>query len=425
MPRGRRPPWATHGPHGHRRTLRGTLMRGAIAAVVVTGAIVAGVAFSGEPGGGFVEEVTRTARFVASSMARVEPSARPAVVEEASATLKMRLRWRSADGAVVEAGDGVCRRPVVVDVDGGGTLEACRPVAGGPPVRALLAIALVLVALSVVSSALARRIGRPLAALADTAWRIGRGDLSARPALGHRPPLEVAVVGEALADMAARIERELAGQRALLAGASHELRTPLGHLRLQVELARGRLSGDQAILDDIDAELVEIDALLEKLLASARLDFHTVDRRPLIAVDVCRRALERASLPKSLLAVGPGADAATVDGDVTLLTRAVGNLLENAVAHGGGVTAVTIDVVADDVRIVVSDDGAGVAAADRERVFEPFVHRSDRGKGSLGLGLHLVRRIAEAHGGRAYADESAHGARMCLTVPRAPATTMT
>lgn len=410
-------------------------MTGAIAAVLVTGAIVGTVAFSGSSRGA-IEEVSRAAPFIARQPALLDPTTRQAFLDDSATAFDVRLVLHGADGAeLASAGPGSCLHPIVVAVPGavgaaGHHLQVCRPRGHGPPVRGMVAVGLVLAALSVVSSVLARRIGRPLANLADTAWRIGQGDLTARPNLGRRPPLEVAVVGEALAEMAGRIERELQGQRALLAGASHELRTPLGHVRLQLELARARLTGDagsvdsvSAVLDDIDSEITDIDALLEKLLASARLDFRTLDRRPLVMAEVARRAIERAGMAPSLLVVDDDATALRVDGDATLLSRAIGNLLENGASHGGGVSSVRVSRVehggSERVVVVVADSGPGVAPADRERIFEPFVHRADRGRvergsaessGSLGLGLHLVRRIAEAHGGRAAVVDAVNAA---------------
>lgn len=427
-----------HRHHHHGRTLRGTLMRAFVAAVVITGAIVSGMFFvGGGERGSFMDEMTRLARFTASNLARADDVAAAGVIlHDTSAAFAVRLVLKDAGAVVAEAGVGECRRPIVVDVVDGTegveprhphwSLDACRPQVARPPARAIFAVVAVIAVLAALSSAVARRIARPLRILADTARRIGEGDLSARAPLSPRAFAEVKQVSAALAEMAERIERELSGQRALLAGASHELRTPLGHLRLLIETAREKLQAaalDDAHvvhLDEMEREVIELDSLLEKLLAQARLDFARVDRRPTDLAELCKRAMQLVSVDASRLSTGSVSP--IVNGDATLLLRAISNLLENANHHGGGVVGVRIDLVEERgiARVIVEDAGSGVAEGDRERIFEPFVNRDDRGKGSLGLGLHLVRRIAEAHGGSVtIADDDRPGARFVLTLPLA------
>ena len=104
--------------------------------------------------------------------------------------------------------------------------------------------------------------------------------------------------------------------------------------------------------------------------------------------------------------------------DATLLGRALANLIDNAKKHGGGVEALRVRRADGKVSIEVEDGGEGFAEGDEGRVFEPFFRRSENG--SLGLGLALVKRIAEAHGGRAYAaNREGGGAKVGMELPAA------
>lgn len=295
---------------------------------------------------------------------------------------------------------------------------------GGRTVTLLCAGGLLWVA----SGAIAWRLTHPLARLVHAAHDIGRGRIGRRVDLGRHSG-ELGILAEAMNDMAARIERQLDDQRALLAAVSHEIRTPLGHLRILAETARG--SGlDGAVADDVDRELLEIDDLVAQLLAGSRLDFNAVETRPLDAADAGAAALERAGLAAELLEIDT--DDVRCLADPTLLARALANLLANAASHGGGAEHLRVRRDGGAIAFEVDDAGPGFAEEELARVFEGFYRggshrdgadansRSGNGAaagGSLGLGLSLVRRIAMAHGGDAYAENRPEGgARVGFTL---------
>lgn len=286
----------------------------------------------------------------------------------------------------------------------------------------------------VASGRVARRLSLPFVELARVAQEIGRGNLAARYVFGrHGRTSEAFLIGMSINEMAQRIEKQLSDQRELLAAVSHEVRTPLARIRMLVELGRSRPSGDgftvdAKTLDDLDREVIEIDALIGELLASSRLDFAALTVSDLDAADVARRALERQSLTAPLTV--PEAPVA-FRADPTLVQRALANLLHNAVVHAGGVESMVVAATAGAVRFEVRDRGPGVAAGDEAKVFESFYRGAATGSAegqahpALGLGLALVRRIAEAHGGRAFAERRADGpgASIGIELPRGGART--
>lgn len=264
------------------------------------------------------------------------------------------------------------------------------------------------------AGAIGWRLTRPLMLAVKAARDIGDGKLDTRLDV-PRHDGEMRILARSINDMADKIERQLADQRQLLAAVSHELRTPLGHMRVLIETARA--SADRsAVLDELDREVIVLDDLVGKLLASSRLEFGNLDRREL---DVGALVADVAH------ASGVAAEAIEATGDVraaidpTLVRRAVANLLDNARVHGGGAVAVRVDRRAGQIAIEVDDAGPGVAADRRADAFRAFVPSN---AGGLGLGLALVSRIAVAHGGGAWiADRPGGGARVGFAVAVAPA----
>lgn len=267
---------------------------------------------------------------------------------------------------------------------------------------------------------LARRVTRPLAELERVARDIGRGNLDSRVQLAQKEPGEVGRLAASIDDMASRIAKQIDDQKELLAVVSHEIRTPLARLRVIAELVRSELP-DTKVVEQLEEEVLEIDRLVGELLASSRLEFAQIDKRELVPKEIAERALERAGadVGRAKLQVDPEL---RFQADPTLLARALANLLGNAQKHAHGIEALEISQREQTLQFTVVDTGPGFAPEDLERAFEPFYGRrqgaSRARETSLGLGLALVRRIAIAHGGTAWAENrhSASGARVTFSV---------
>ena len=295
------------------------------------------------------------------------------------------------------------------------------------PFRAVFLFGAPAVVLWIAAGRVARRIAQPLYELTRAAQELGAGNLKARVAAAGFGFDETAVLSSAFNEMAARLERQLAEERELLASVSHELRTPLARIRLLVEIGRQAGAGqgqpsDPRTLDEIEREAIEIDALVGELLASARIEFQAVTPKPLDAVEVARRALERAGEDAAKLVSPP--PPLPFAADPTLVGRALANLIDNARKHGSGLARLAVRADGAGVTFEVVDRGRGFAPGDESRVFERFYRGADPdagSQGSLGLGLALVKRIADAHGGRVHAaNEPGGGARVVLELPLAP-----
>jgi two-component system, OmpR family, sensor kinase len=324
----------------------------------------------------------------------------------------------------------VVRRGAVV-----GALEVHVSGAAPQPWRLIVALLVALFVLAIAARRVSGRIARPLEAVARTAERFGAGDLDARTrvdAMSRRwVAEEVRDVGHAFDEMAERVGRVVRDQRELLAAVSHELRSPMARSRVALEIARDRLSEGSAAaapLGDVERHLEEVDAILEDLLTSARVgltDLHR-ERVDMLSWLRARLASERASLDVEVeLEAEEGIDAhASIDG--ALLGRAIHNLLANALNHGHPASEpirVSLSTTDEHVSVSVADRGPGFPEDLLPRVFQPFVKADGTARtpgAGTGLGLTLVARIAEAHGGSAAAEnvDSPAGGRVTLRLPR-------
>jgi two-component system, OmpR family, sensor kinase len=221
-----------------------------------------------------------------------------------------------------------------------------------------------------------------------------------------------------------RLDLAFSRQRRFVSDASHELRTPLTALRGQIEvLARDPEPSAEEVRRveaAVLAELARVERLVEELLALARLDEGTGPQRR--QVDLAELLRELAAAQPGGVELGETAEG-EIDADPELLARVLRNLLANARRHAGDSGRVALNAIAsgDRVTVAVDDDGPGVPAGERERVFERF-HRvgsaRDRGSGGSGLGLAISRAIVEAHGGRIWVEDSPlGGARVAFELP--------
>jgi len=283
---------------------------------------------------------------------------------------------------------------------------------------ALLAVA-TLVALSVYVTAPLRRMSRSMD-------RIAAGDLEHRVAVRGRD--EGAAMGRSFNAMAERIRGMIVGQKELMAGVSHELRSPLARMKVSLELMReGRTSAKR--IADLEADVDEIDSMVEEVLLASRLDLGTAPLavEPLDLAEACREAWARvatvAETHRVTLELSLGDAATRVQANRNLAVRLLGNLFENSVRYAArGRITVASELREDRVHIEITDDGPGVDEADLERLFEPFF-RADRSRsrktGAGGLGLMIVRRAVEAHGGRVRArGAQPRGLEIALDLPR-------
>ena len=250
-----------------------------------------------------------------------------------------------------------------------------------------------------------RRLTQRLEDLQRGVQRWGEGDLSVRvPVQGDD---EVADLSERFNAAAERIEGLMASQKSLLANASHELRSPLARIRMGLELMNSPADSDALARNraEILRNMAELDQLIDEILLASRLDAKEADIGTVEPVDLVGLCAEECARVGAKLEVPPGMTTLEVAGVPKLLRRMLRNLLENAKRHGTDAhiepPVLNLLSLADQVVLTVSDRGPGVPEAWRQRIFEPFFRlpgASER-QGSVGLGLALVKSIAERHGG--------------------------
>ncbi|WP_019632843.1 sensor histidine kinase [Actinomadura atramentaria] len=303
-----------------------------------------------------------------------------------------------------------------------GVARSAERAGAGTAARALLAGLLPLLAVVAgVTWLVTRRALRPVEGIrAELAAITASGDLARRvPVPAARD--EIAGLATATNATLAALAASVARQRAFVADASHELRSPIASLRTQLEVAQAH--PELLDLDGAVADVVRLQHLAADLLFLARIDAgerpaardEPVPLAPLVRAEAARP--RPGPRPVVEIAAEP-----SVRGDRDRLARALGNLLDNAARHARASVRVLLRVAGDRAIIEVGDDGPGIPADARDRVFERFVRLDDaraRDDGGAGLGLAIARDVVAARGGTLTVGVAREGgALLTISLPR-------
>ena len=269
-------------------------------------------------------------------------------------------------------------------------------------------------------------VGRGLQPLDAMSKALSRRRPDALAPLSERGmPDELQPLAASLNGLLERLSDAIAGQRRFTADAAHELRTPLAALKLQLDLAR-RATDPHAragALDDLEAGVARASHVVEQLMTLARVEPEALaqTRTQCDLVALAKDAI----VSRAALAADKGIDlglaretAAVVDGDPASLGILLSNLIDNALRHTprGGRIDVSVERRDDDAALVVADTGPGIAPEERERVFDRFYRGENAGETGSGLGLSIVKRIADAHHASIALGSPDHGSGLVVRV---------
>jgi signal transduction histidine kinase len=289
-------------------------------------------------------------------------------------------------------------------------------------------------------------VGLPalLVVVAVTTWRLvgralapvdairGQVDAISAAALHRRVPQpstrdEIARLAATMNRMLERLESAQIRERRFIADASHELRSPIAAIRQHAEVALAHPDLGDGLAHVAHAESLRMQALVDDLLLLAQADEHgpNLRRQPVDVDDLVLAEARRLRDADELRVDASGVSAARVDGDPAALRRMLRNLVDNAVRHASHQIAFSLSEQDGWAVLHVDDDGPGVPAGDRTRVFERFVRLDDArvgiDGGTGGLGLAIVTEIVVAHGGNVVIEEAPlGGARAAVRLPLHP-----
>lgn len=275
--------------------------------------------------------------------------------------------------------------------------------------------AFALLLMSLAAYLLVRPLERRLKNLESAVRQVATGNLGVRAQDRGRDA--VGTLAASFNGMTEHIQRLITSQREMTRAVSHELRTPVARIRFALEMLAGidDPRERERKISAIDHDIDQLDELIDEILTYARLeegvpslDWATVD---LVALAwQIRGELQPIAGNLRIDVDAPGELAA--DGEERYLHRVLQNLVTNAIRYARTRIQVRARIINGDVELVVEDDGPGIPEADRDKVFHPFARLDDsrhRASGGYGLGLSIVQRIAEWHGGRVWVATSVLG----------------
>jgi two-component system sensor histidine kinase BaeS len=272
--------------------------------------------------------------------------------------------------------------------------------------------------------ALSGRILRPVSELTAAAHRMRQGDLDVR--VTARGDDEIARLGRAFNEMAERLAQDEHVKRQMIGDVAHELRSPVTNLRCSLEAMQdGLVAMDRDRIDILHSEALLLQRLIADLqdLAVADAGGLVIEKESVDLAEAVRHAagVDSAGAPVS---VSIGADAARVTADAGRLDQMLRNIIGNARRHTPADGRIDVRAVrdGDHIRIDVADTGSGIPPEHLAHVFDRFYRADpsrDRATGGAGLGLAIVRRLAEAHGGTvtAASDGDGRGTTVTLSLP--------
>jgi two-component system OmpR family sensor kinase len=286
----------------------------------------------------------------------------------------------------------------------------------GPIELTALGVALVLTLIT--GAVFSRTITGPINALIARTEEIGRGGRAAITAPEQHGTRELAVLSQSFLDLAERLVERTDYVNSFAAHVSHELKSPLTSIRGSAELLldEGMSAEDRKrFLTHIIADADRLAALLERLRDLAQADV------PLDAKGVALgQAAEQLQLRHPALTITATGETATLIAlSMEAFAIVLGHLADNSVQHGASRIELSAARLGNALRIVVADDGTGVSAGNRDKLFEPFF-TTRRESGGTGMGLGIVQSMLEAHGGRIALLPSPAGASFELVVPLLP-----
>lgn len=258
--------------------------------------------------------------------------------------------------------------------------------------------------------------------------RLSQGHLSARVSIEGKDA--VSRLGEAFNKMAEHIQRLISIQREMVRAVSHELRTPVSRLRFGLQIIEDSVEDHytQQQIKGMDADIEELDELIDEILTYARLEEGgpLLDFQRANIASIAEQVVGEACPPEGVEVIYAGESSEHslfAEVEPRYIHRAIQNLVGNAGRYAQSSVRVTCSVGSDSCRIDIEDDGTGIPKEQWDKVFTAFARLDDsrtRSSGGYGLGLSIVRRIAYWHGGQAVVSDSdlLGGARFSLIWPR-------